>query len=99
MESFVCTGPKSCAVRIRTKGNVIKHIVKAKGFTINKETIKDVINFEKLLKLVVEKCSENNESLYEDIKFNDAIRFWPWPEYIPMMMNTLMSYHIKWQLE
>ena len=70
-DSFVCTGPKSYAVRVIKSNGDVSHILKAKGLTLNKTT-SGIINFEAMLKIVLDKIDkDSNEEEREWVMGDD----------------------------
>ena len=77
-DSFVCTGAKSYAVRLIKRDGSIDHILKAKGLTLSNKT-KDIINFDSMLKIVLDKIDkdaeeEKREWLTADGKYYNMIK-------------------------
>lgn len=76
-ELFVYTGPVFGFLELKKYdgGIYLKHIIKSKVVTINKD-MKDMVNFWKLTKSLIERFSENNGghnlSLYKDIESHDG---------------------------
>src|SRR5678815_197550 len=59
-DSFVCTGPKSYAIRIKKNDSSYAYILKAKGLTLNKDT-EHIVNFQGMAKINFDKMIKDVE--------------------------------------